>query len=211
MSTSTSHPSDLLRKQLRLQRQSLSPAQQTQHAQLAQQHLAHFLASTEFLHTQNKLNIAFFLAQDGELSTDLAIQYLWHSSPHKVWLPILKTNPTGHMAFAEYTPNTPMKKNKFAILEPDLPQSTWISGQALDLVLMPLVGFDAFGNRMGMGGGYYDRTFQFKQQSSKIPPLLIGWAHRCQQVEQLPVNPWDIPLDGIITEAGALNLSPPII
>ena len=213
---STSHPSDLLRKQLRLQRQSLSPVQQIQHAQLAQQHLVHFLASTEQLHSQKKLNIAFFRAQDGELSTDLAIQYLWHASPHKVWLPILKTNPpehktTGHMAFAEYTPSTPMKKNNFAILEPDLPQNTWVSGQALDLVLMPLVGFDTFGNRMGMGGGYYDRTFQFKQQSSKIAPLLIGWAHSCQQVEQLPVNPWDIPLDGIITETGALNFPPPII
>ncbi|HIE40227.1 MAG TPA: 5-formyltetrahydrofolate cyclo-ligase, partial [Thiomicrorhabdus sp.] len=149
---STSHSSNLLRKQLRLQRQSLSPAQQTQHAQRAQQHFIHFLAATKLLDTQKKLNIAFFLAQDGELSTDLAIQYLWHSTPHKIWLPILKTNPTGSMAFAEYTANTPMKKNKFAILEPDRPQNTWISGQELDLVLMPLVGFDAFGNRMGMGG-----------------------------------------------------------
>ncbi len=205
--------SDLLRKQLRLQRQSLSPTQQTQHAQLAQQHLAHFLATTTLLNTKKQLNIAFFLAQDGELPTNSAIQYLWHTSPHKVWLPILKTTPpehkaTGHMAFAEYTPNTPMKKNNFAILEPDLPQNRWISGDALDLVLMPLVGFDTFGNRMGMGGGYYDRTFQFKQQSTKITPLLIGWAHSCQQVKQLPVNSWDIPLDGVITEAEILNFSP---
>ncbi len=201
-------PPNALRKQLRLQRQSLSLAQQKQHAKRAQQHLEHFLTSTDSSLTQKSLNIAFFLAQDGELATDLAIQSLWQSTPHKIFLPILKTNPEGHMAFAHYTATTPMKENKFSILEPDVPQHEWLSGQALDMVLTPLVGFDAFGNRMGMGGGYYDRTFQFKQQSSKIsPPLLIGWAHSCQHVAQLPVNTWDIPLNGVITEKGFTEFS----
>lgn len=202
-------PPNLLRKQLRLQRQSLSSTQQQKHAKRAQSHLKHFLASTALSLSKKNLNIAFFLAQDGELSTDLAIQSLWQSTPHKLFLPILKTNPKGYMAFAHYTATTPMKKNKFSILEPDISQSKWLSGQELDIVITPLVGFDASGNRMGMGGGYYDRTFQFKQQSSKIPPLLIGWAHSCQKVEQLIVNSWDIPLNGIITEMGFTEFSPP--
>lgn len=192
--------SDTLRKQLRLQRQSLSQTQQHQHALSAQTYLLDFLFSVLATHPKKRLNIAFFLAQDGELATDLAIQYLWNSTPHHVFLPVLQ--PQKQMAFAEYTHNSVMKKNAFGILEPDVPANTTSSGQSLDIVFTPLVGFDGTGNRMGMGGGYYDRTFQFKQQSSKIPPLLIGWAHSSQQVEQLLINSWDIPLNGIITETG---------
>ncbi|VAW47820.1 5-formyltetrahydrofolate cyclo-ligase [hydrothermal vent metagenome] len=197
--------SDLLRKQLRLQRQSLSEAEQMRHAQLARHHLHNFLHSIQKMTSQKTLNIAFFLAQDGEMPTAQAIEMLWQSMPHTLFLPVLKSTPDddGVMMFAEYTPDTPMKANQFGILEPSLKESDLLSGEKLDLVLTPLVGFDSKGNRMGMGGGYYDRTFQFKQQSSKIcPPLLIGWAHNGQQVAQLPVNPWDIPLNGVITEMG---------
>ena len=72
---------------------------------------------------------------------------------------------------------------------------------ALDLVLLPLVAFDANGNRMGMGGGYYDRTFSFKSRGQSIPgPKLIGLAHELQRVDRLPVENWDIPLAGIISD-----------
>jgi 5-formyltetrahydrofolate cyclo-ligase len=197
--------SDTLRKQLRLQRQSLSQTQQHQHALSAQKHLLNFLSSILATQAKKTLNIAFFLAQDGELATGSAIQYLWNFTPHHVFLPVLQ--PQKQMAFAEYTHNSVMKKNTFNILEPDSPANIMSSGQSLDIVFTPLVGFDKFGNRMGMGGGYYDRTFQFKQQSSKIPPLLIGWAHSCQKIEKLSVNPWDIPLNGVITETGFTDFS----
>ncbi len=203
--------SDLLRKQLRLQRQSLSETQQRHHAQRAQQHLHDFLIHFQNSTAQKTLNIAFFLAQDGEMPTSQTIEMLWQSSLYTLFLPVLKSSPhDGHMVFAEYAPNSPMKPNQFGILEPPLNHAPPLTGEELDIVLTPLVGFDSKGNRMGMGGGYYDRTFQFKQQSSKIsPPLLIGWAHSCQQVEQLATNPWDIPLNGVITEMGFSEFSPP--
>ncbi|HID00312.1 MAG TPA: 5-formyltetrahydrofolate cyclo-ligase [Piscirickettsiaceae bacterium] len=70
------------------------------------------------------------------------------------------------------------------------------------LVITPLVAFDANGSRLGMGGGFYDRTFACKR-NGRHKPLLIGWAHACQEVAHLPRQPWDVPLDGVITEAGA--------
>lgn len=54
------------------------------------------------------------------------------------------------------------------------------------------------GNRLGMGGGYYDRALAYKRQSPEKPPYLIGVAHACQQVESLPVEAWDVPLNGVI-------------
>ena len=54
------------------------------------------------------------------------------------------------------------------------------------------------GNRLGMGGGYYDRALAYKRQFPKKPPYLIGVAHACQQVESLPVEAWDVPLDGVV-------------
>ncbi len=190
-----------LRQQLRQLRQTLPHKTQQQHALLAQQHLHNFLNHYLTLHPKTSLNIAFFLAQDGELPTYSTIQLLW-TTPHQLFLPILPQDKHNTMCFAPYSPTTPLQHNKFALPEPKLPSKYWLNANKLDLVLTPLVGFDSTGNRLGMGGGYYDQTFQFKQQSSKIEPLLIGWAHQCQYVEQLPAQPWDIPLDMVITEQG---------
>ena len=65
---------------------------------------------------------------------------------------------------------------------------------------MPLVGFDAAGNRLGMGGGFYDRTLAFMQRVPRPSPVLIGVAHQCQQEAQLPAAAWDIPLQLIVTD-----------
>lgn len=71
----------------------------------------------------------------------------------------------------------------------------------LDLIILPLVAFDLSGNRLGMGGGFYDRTLSFKHQRCHWKgPKLIGIAHELQRVDLLPVNDWDIPLDAVITE-----------
>ncbi len=192
-------PLATLRQQLRQQRQSLSPRIQQQHAQAAQMHFFQFLAS----YTQRPLRIGVFLAQDGELDTAPVIESFWQARQHTLFLPVLESNPAEYMGFAKYTPKTILQKNQFGILEPDLPLEQHQSGETLDLVLVPLVGFDANGNRLGMGGGYYDRTFSFKASCSKnSPPLLIGWAHSCQQVAHLSAEPWDIPLNGIVTNMG---------
>ncbi len=191
-----------LRKQLRNRRNQLSPDQQLSHANQALNHFKQLLSSLE---TTQPLNIALFLSQDAELPTQETIQFLWRETQHHVFLPVLETRPDQHMAFVSYDSNSTMITNQFGIEEPKLPLDKHQIGEAMDIVLVPLVGFDQQGNRLGMGGGYYDRTFAFKHTVKSNRPLLIGWAHQCQEVELLPKEPWDIPLDALISEQGILK------
>ena len=70
--------------------------------------------------------------------------------------------------------------------------------RAPDLILMPLLGFDATGTRLGYGGGYYDRTLA----SLPKKPMLIGLAFAAQGLETIPRQPHDVPLDAVVTEEG---------
>lgn len=184
-----------LRKACREKRNQLSPEQQFNHAKDA----SHLLLRSNWL--QRPKRIAVYFSQDGELNTEHLIQALWQRN-HQVFLPVLKTLRGRHMAFAEYTPQSELAPNQFGILEPQIQNQYHLTGQQLDLVLMPLTCFDLKGNRIGMGGGFYDRTFQFKrgQSDRHNRPKLIGWAHACQQVEQILPEAWDIPLEGLVTE-----------
>jgi len=69
---------------------------------------------------------------------------------------------------------------------------------------MPLVAFDLTGNRLGRGGGYYDRTFAFMREKHRNHPYLLGLAYHWQQIDALPREDWDIPLAGIVTEKAIL-------
>lgn len=189
-----------IRKQLREKRKALSEIEQNNNSQQAFEHFKSFIEQQT---SKNEaMNIALFLSQDGELDTQQCIEYLWQTENHQVFLPVLETHEDLHMAFVAYTPQSIMKNNQFGILEPDEPHKHHLTGEKMDLVFMPLVGFDSEGNRLGMGGGYYDRSFSFKINQANQKPLLIGWAHSCQQVDKLPKEPWDVPLNGIITEDG---------
>lgn len=90
------------------------------------------------------------------------------------------------------------EQNRYGIAEPKLDQRLICPVRELDIIGTPLVAFDQSGQRLGMGGGYYDRTLApwFKTQQGAMP---IGLAHDCQQVEQLPTASWDIPLRKIVT------------
>ena len=102
-----------------------------------------------------------------------------------------------------YTKTTPMAVNYFGIPEPDITPRKRCPTRSLDVVLMPLVAFDESGNRLGMGGGFYDQTFSYKSRSGNVSkPFLIGVAYEFQRVDSLPTNWWDISLDGIVTEKG---------
>ena len=188
-----------LRKTLRNRRQKLSPLEQQVHAEHACQHLI----NANLL--DNVRRIAVFLSQDGELNTQVLIKKLWNMPNVETYLPVLETRPEWHMGFASYKPNSKLSLNKFNIPEPDVKLNEHFSGDQMDLVIVPLVGFDRTGNRMGMGGGYYDRTFEFKLQKPNTKPLLVGWAHYCQQVEQIEREVWDVSLDAIVTEKGLLT------
>lgn len=94
------------------------------------------------------------------------------------------------------------RRNRYGIVEP-APGSAVLRASAFDVVLMPLVGFDARGVRLGMGGGYYDRAFTFRRHRRALDgPRLIGIAFACQQVDLLPAAAHDVRLDAVITERG---------
>ena len=100
--------------------------------------------------------------------------------------------------FRRYRPGEKLVANRFGIPEPPHRRGNTLSAKQLDVIFLPLVGFDAAGNRLGMGGGFYDRTLS--QLPARNRPLLAGLAHDVQRVDKLPVQRWDIPLDAVVTD-----------
>ena len=177
-----------LRQQIRKTRANLTALQQQQaEDSITQQALA-------LIEERNAQHIALYVSFDGEISTDKLIKTLWAQDKH-VYLPVLHPFNPNHLLFLRYLPDTPMLKNKFGIWEPKLNVQNVLPLDELDILFTPLVAFDKQGNRLGMGGGFYDRTLQNWQNSSFIP---VGLAHQCQQVEQLPTEAWDVPLHQIL-------------
>jgi len=180
-----------LRSHIRHLRRSLSAEQQHQASlDLVKQ----LLPRPE---VQQAQHIALYLTNDGELDTSPLIQALWQQGK-SLYLPLLHPVVPGYLVFQLYTAATTLKPNQFAIGEPELNCSLLCPVSQLDLMFTPLVAFDAQGQRLGMGGGFYDRTLSQLEHSSE-KPALIGLAHDCQQVESVPVEAWDIPLPAICT------------
>ena len=126
---------------------------------------------------------------------------LAHSRRKHGLLPVLRPHPKKKLWFVEFRPGEPLDKNVYGIPEPRLRNRRIHLPFAMDLLLVPLVGFDSDCNRLGMGGGYYDRTLAYLlHRTHWRRPLLVGVAHECQRVEELETNPWDVPLDLIATE-----------
>ena len=125
------------------------------------------------------------------------------SSNKKIYLPVLRPRPKRSLWFAEFRPGDRLLPNRFGIDEPDIKRRHPTPPWALDLILLPLVAFDNKGNRLGMGGGFYDRTLAYlRHRKYWHKPLLVGMAHECQKLSHVKKQPWDIPLNGIITETG---------
>lgn len=185
-----------LRRSLRAARRSLSPSAQKQAALRLYRQLAH---SPVFWRARR---IALYLPNDGEIDPKWIIQAAWRQKK-KLYLPRLAAWPQQHMVFQRFRQPDRLKPNRFGILEPACNPKTQISPRILNLILMPLVGFDPYGGRLGMGGGFYDRSLAFIQRRTykAHPPTLLGLAHECQKVSRLPLASWDIPLDGIVTDA----------
>ncbi len=144
-------------------------------------------------------HVSFYLPFDGELSTNIVADNAIKEKKH-LYLPVADEDKSKPLKFAPWSSSAKIKPNKYGIYEPVCQPEQYVCTSTLDLVLMPLVGFDSHGNRLGMGGGFYDRTFIGRHQWGK-KPLLIGLAHANQYVaEGLPCDTWDIILDGVITE-----------
>lgn len=181
-----------LRKSLRKSRRSLTLLQQKQASRaLTRQLLKH----PQVIRSRH---IALYLANDGEI--DPAIFAAEARRHGKVcYLPVLHPVLHNRLWFVRYDSEAELLLNQFGIPEPAIKRGSRRPVRALDLVLLPLVGFDVAGGRLGMGGGFYDRTFAFKRAGT-YSPFLMGLAHECQKVESLPIASWDVPLDGVVTD-----------
>ncbi len=143
---------------------------------------------------QRAHHVALYMSLQEELSTErilhLALKY------HKAcYLPII--TPTHQLQFMKVSNETILVKNRLGIFEPT-PCAQQIVASKLDLVLVPLLAFDGALHRLGMGGGYYDRTFAFKRGANK--PFLLGLGYELQRVPHLPHSNLDISLDMVMTE-----------
>ncbi len=180
-----------LRQQLRLKRRSLSRQQQ----EAAAEQISTLVSTDTDVLTAER--IAFYLPNDGEIDCT-GFMTKCHSMNKQLFLPLVSDNKLQPLLFfQQFIPGrTPLFTNRYSILEPRFDAAQCIDPLMLDVVFCPLVGFDRQGRRLGMGKGYYDRTFAEKRQKK---PLLIGLAHSIQETSLVP-NPWDISLDIIYTE-----------
>ncbi len=187
-----------IRKQIRQQRRALSLEAQ----ELAAWELRAQLKSLPGFITAR--HVAVYLANDGEIAPRLVTSWLWQTSKC-VYLPLLSDHPEGEMLFGEYLPDCHFSYNQFGIPEPICQPEQKHRAGSLDIILLPLVAFDDAGNRLGMGGGYYDRTLAFRQrQTYTRRPKLVGIAHHFQQVEEIHAEAWDVPLDAVVTDQATL-------
>ncbi|MEI7311092.1 5-formyltetrahydrofolate cyclo-ligase [Pectobacterium carotovorum] len=189
--SSTAASRQQIRQAVRQQRRLLTSAQQSRFAQQASERV---MAHPKIIRADS---VAVFLSFDGELDTSPLIQQLWQQEKH-VYLPVLHPFRAGYLLFLRYAPDTELVRNRLKIMEPRLDVRHVLPLPQLDVLLTPLVAFDHQGQRLGMGGGFYDRTLQYRNYTSR-GPYPIGLAHDCQQVDALPVESWDIPLPEIIT------------
>jgi 5-formyltetrahydrofolate cyclo-ligase len=182
-------PRRALREQMRARRQALAPAARMQAADAVARHFSSADLPAGY--------VAGYWATGGELP--LHVQQL-RLRPDQVWcLPCLADD--GGLRFAPWRSGDPLVSNRFGIPEPDLAPASWLAPADVAVVLLPLVAFSAAGVRLGMGGGYYDRAFAFRRDAP-APPRLVGVGYDLQRVDGLRAEPWDVPLDAVLTESG---------
>lgn len=186
-----------LRRQLRQRRRDLTPLQQRH----AAQQFAKLIACQPFFKSSKKLGL--YLATDGELDLgyllDVAV-----AQGKSVFLPVIPKNGRQRLMFLPMA-GAGLRPNRYGILEPSLKGSHAIPEWQLDLVLVPLVGFDRHGGRLGMGGGFYDRCFAELDRRPRRP-LLIGVGHSCQEVEALPTDTWDLNMNAIVSDREVIKV-----
>ena len=181
-----------LRQELRRRRASLSQSEREAARRQVALHLS------RFGRLRPGLRVGIYLPVGSELDTAPLVELLRR---HRciAYLPRITSPRAQRMTFTPAT--SKLSRNRHGILEPT--GYDHISAQALDLILLPLVGFDAHGHRLGSGAGYYDRALSFRRRRRGWRgPKLIGIAYECQRVAALAARPTDIPLDAVITERG---------
>jgi len=141
--------------------------------------------------------IACYFPIGGEVDCQFATRTAWNRG-REVFLPVLR-GPV--LIFTRYRPDTELLRNRYGIPEPRSVAENFFRPQEIDVVLTPLVAFDEYGNRIGMGGGFYDRSFRFLRHRTRWQhPRMIGIAYEFQKAARIKASSWDVPLQIVVTE-----------
>ena len=123
--------------------------------------------------------------------------------PGAIWcLPCVQSDNT--LRFAPWRPGDALASNRFGIPEPDLGPDAQLDARDMALILLPLLAFSRTGQRLGMGGGFYDRSLAFRRAAAP-PPRLVGVGYAAQESPAWPDEDWDVHLDAIATERGLFS------
>jgi 5-formyltetrahydrofolate cyclo-ligase len=149
--------------------------------------------------------VAVYLAMPGEVNLQPSIEAAWNAGCI-LYVPRVASRRRCTMHFVSLLPGARLRQNAYGVAEPVTSASARVDSRHLDAILMPVVGFDRNGNRLGMGAGYYDRALRHLRDGSRRwrRPRLVGIAFACQQVERIVPSAWDIPLDFVVTERGTV-------
>lgn len=176
---------DTLRKNMIKMRKTLSPPIQTSESQKICSQVKRLLPYKKAKH------VALYFA----INKEVDLSELWHdalATGAVCYFPVI--NEDSSLSFLPATPDTPLKLNRFKIKEPNVSKELALPINEFDLIMIPLVAFDKRCTRLGMGSGYYDRTLAHRTKG-----LLLGVAYPFQYVDHISPNPWDVPLDGVVT------------
>ncbi len=147
--------------------------------------------------------LAFYWPMGAEISP-LPLLLAAEQQEKRCYLPCIKPG-SDILDFVAYRSQDPLIMNPFGFLEPDPQVQPSIALCDLDLIVIPLLAFDSHGQRLGRGAGHYDRTLATCPQGS-TKPFLLGLGYASQFIDELPIDPWDRPMDGILTEEGILGI-----
>jgi 5-formyltetrahydrofolate cyclo-ligase len=188
-----------LRQGLAERRRALTPPERMSAAQGLRRSLEQL---PEYL---TDARVAGYWASHGELPLNLVIPPL-AARGQQFLLPVLGEGK--RLRFAPWQSGDAVLPNRHGIPEPVEPAELFEPFQ-LDLVFVPLLGFDRRGHRLGQGGGYYDRSFAFlNEQVRPTEPLLVGIAYSFQELPQIKDEAWDVPLDFVATELELIDCTP---
>ena len=191
-----------LRSSLLKKRQSIS----SERRQLADKNITHCLRKLNVYRASKHVGIYLNSPSEAPTSALIAQNVQWQKS---TYLPVITSTRNSQMCFTKITKQTHFKKNSLGIIEPIVTKSALCSALKLDIIFLPLVGFDNDCNRLGMGKGFYDRFLQHRLTTKKFKkPILIGLAFAEQEVDNVPINHWDVPLDGVVTSAAKIIWKP---
>jgi 5-formyltetrahydrofolate cyclo-ligase len=192
---------DRLRRDMRARRRSLTAEQRERAAQA----IARIANRARLLRAGRR--IAVYLAHGAEAD----LRWLIARARRRgcvLYLPVIADYRAHRMEFHRFDPGSTLRPNRYGILEPD--DRAPVAVAQLDLVFAPLVAFDLAGSRLGSGAGFYDRALRRLRSDRRWRrPSIIGVAFECQRVARLDPNPWDVRLDGVLTERSFHRIAAP--